>query len=103
VGVSPTSDWFATECLRILASKYSHDVQNDGLFASQTQYDDFLWNGVDAGKPTNAKVIRLKGERLRFMNSCFGGKCVIHFNKFRLQYGQELTKQICTYVATLSD
>jgi hypothetical protein len=92
VGVSPTSDWFATECLGILASKYSDDVQNDGLFASQTQYDDFLWNGVDAGKAKNAK------ERLRFMNSCFGGKCVLHFNKFRLQYGQELTKRICTYV-----
>ena len=90
-GVSSiTQDWFAVACLATL-------FKRNPRLAKQAKEDpglaNILWNGADAETGTGP-VTRTVAQRKFYMESTFGGTCVLRFSLFQTQFGQKVKETI---------
>ena len=84
---SPDEDWFAKQCLHVLLVK---NLDLASACTLDSDLVDYIWNGADAAYPANYVLHRSTKARKDFMNSWFGGQCVMKIKLSQSVFGQQI-------------
>ena len=92
------SDWFARECMGLLQKLTSGTIPPE-TWSADPSLADVVWNGSDFEYPPGTVLPeRSPLMRKKYLESCFGGQCILQYHTAQQNLTQYIKNSVGTFI-----